>query len=127
MTKFAHADTLDGGLASIKANAIRMILIKNYAFGDSYATVLANALATSVMASADFTLSSSGNNRLVTIAAKAGVTASASSVSGDNLHVAFTDGSAKVLLVLDETTDQVVTSGNPVDFPAATYTSNQPT
>jgi hypothetical protein len=130
MPKFAHADVLDGGIAYIKANATRMLLIKNYAFGDSYATVAANTIASVTMTSADYTLSSSGNSRVCTSAAKTGgsaPTASASSVAGDNLHVAFTDGSAKVLIVLDETTDQVITSGNPVDMPAGTYTSNQPT
>lgn len=126
MAKFAHSDVLDNGINHIKNNAIRMILIKNYAFGDSYATVVANALATAVMAPGDYIVSSSGNNRLVTSGTKT-ETAAASSVGGDNLHIAHTDGVSKVLWVTDETSDQVITSGNPVDFPASSYTSNQPT
>lgn len=123
MAKWAHSDTLDNGLASLKSNAIRMILLGAYSAGDSYATVLGNALCTVTMASTDYTLSSSGSNRLVTTATKSGT----ASASGTSTSIAFTDGSAKVLWVTDETSGQAVTSGNTVNFPALTYTSNQPT
>ncbi len=126
MAKWAHADTLDNGPASIKANATKMMLISAYTAGDSYATVTGNKLAEVTMASGDYALSSSGNNRLLTSASGKSSNASASAAS-PNLHIAFTDGSAKVLWVTDETTDQPITSGNPVNFPALTYTSNQPT
>lgn len=127
MAKWVHSDVLDGGLNAIKNGAIVMMLIKAYAAGDSYATVTGNKLAEAAMLPADFVLSSSGNNRVVTTAAGKSGTATASSIAGDNLHIAFTDGLAKVLWVTDETTDQVITTGNPVDFPQLTYTSNQPT
>jgi uncharacterized heparinase superfamily protein len=45
----------------------------------------------------------------------------------DDLHFAFTDGSANVLWVTDETSNQAITSGNTVNFPQLTYTCNQPT
>jgi hypothetical protein len=55
-------------------------------------------------------------------------TASANSGATPNLHIAFVDTvNSKVLWVTDETSDQVVTSGNTVNFPALTYTSGQPT
>jgi hypothetical protein len=126
MAKYAHADVLDGGLNAIKNNATKMLLISAYTAGDSYATVTGNKLAEVTMASGDFTLSSSGSNRLLTTASGKSANATAGA-SGSNLHIAFTDGSAKVLWVTDETTDQAITSGNPVDFPQLTYTSNQPT
>lgn len=127
MAKWAHADVLDGGLNGIKTVATRMFLIKAYTLADSYATVLANALnAGVVMASGDYTLSSSGSDRLITTGTKSQV-ANANSGASPNLHFAFTDGAAKVLWVTDETTDQVVTSGNAISFPALTYTSTQPT
>lgn len=44
----------------------------------------------------------------------------------DDLHFAFTDGAANVIYVTDETSDQVITSGNPISWPQLTYTSNQP-
>lgn len=127
MAKFVHSDVLDGGLNAIKNGATRMLLIKAYAAGDSYATVVGNLLADVAMVSGDYTLTSSGNNRVLTTAAGKSATASAGSGAAPNLHIAFTDGSAKVLWVTDETTDQVITAGNTVNFPQLTYTSNQPT
>lgn len=125
MAKFAHSDVLDGGLNAIKNGATKMLLIKAYTAGDSYATVVSNIVAEVTMVSGDYTLSSSGSNRLVTTATKS-ATASAGSGASPNLHFAFTDGASKVLWVTDETTDQVVTAGNTVNFPALTYQNNQP-
>src|SRR5688500_11094514 len=117
MAKYAHADVLDGGLNAIKSGAIRMLLIKNYTALDSYATVTGNAICTVTMASGDYALSGAdGAARVLTVSAKSG-TASSSSTGGDNLHIAFTDNVSKVLYVTDETSDQVVTSGNTVNFP----------
>lgn len=127
MAKFVHSDVLDNGLNAIKTGATHMLLIKAYAAGDSYATVVGNAVADAAMTATDYTITSSGNNRVLTSAAGKSATASAGSGSTPNLHIAFTDGSAKVLWVTDETTDQVITSGNTVNFPSLSYTSNQPT
>jgi len=127
MAKFVHSDVLDGGLNAIKNAATHMLLIKAYTAGDSYATVVSNLLADVTMVAGDYTITSSGNNRVLTTAAGKSATASAGSGASPNLHIAFTDGSAKVLWVTDETTDQVITSGNTVNFPQLTYTSNQPT
>ena len=127
MAKWVHADVLDGGLNGIKTVATKMFLIKAYSAADSYATVLGNALNAGVtMATGDYTLSSSSSNRLITTGTKSD-TATGNSGATPNLHIAFTDGSAKVLWVTDETSDQVITSGNTINFPALTYTSNQPT
>ena len=126
MAKYAHADVLDGGLNAIKNSATRMLLLKAYAAGDSYATVTGNAICTIAMVSGDYTLSGADNApRVLTVAAKSG-TASASSGASPNLHIAFTDNASKVLWVTDETSDQVVTSGNTINFPSLTYTSSQP-
>lgn len=126
MAKYAHADVLDGGLNAIKNGATRMLLISAYSVGDSYATVVANKVAEAVMASTDFTLSSSGSNRVVTTASKTATSTAATTASPD-LHVAFTDGSAKVLWVTDEVSNVQIQSGASVTFPAVTYTSSQPT
>ncbi len=48
----------------------------------------------------------------------------------DDLHIAFTDGTTtatNVIWVTDETSNQPITSGNTINFPTITYTSNQPT
>lgn len=124
--KFANASVLDGGLNAIKNGATKMILVSAYTFGDTYATVTANALATVTMAPADFTITASGNNRVLTTASKS-ATATATIGGTPDLQIAFTDGVGVVLWVTDETSNQPITSGNTVNFPAFTYTSNQPT
>lgn len=126
MAKFSSPNFLDGGLNYLKNTATKLLLIKAYAVGDSYATVTGNKLAEVTMASGDFTLSSSSLSRLVTTAAKSGA-ATASSGASPNLHFAFTDGTGEVIWVTDETSDQVITAGNTVNIPALTYTVNQPT
>lgn len=127
MAKWVRAGVLDSGLNDIKNNATHMLLIKAYTVGDSYATVVGNLVADATMTSTDFTLSNSGSDRVLTTAAGKSATASANSGASPNLHIAFTDGSANVIWVTDETSDQVVTSGNTVNFPSITYTNNQPT
>jgi hypothetical protein len=128
MAKYAHADVLDGGLSAIKSNATKMLLISGYTVLDSYATVVAAKVAEVTMSSSDYTLSGAdGAARVLTTASGKSATASANSGATPNLHIAFTNGSDKVLWVTDETSDQVVTSGNTVNFPQITYTSSQPT
>jgi hypothetical protein len=126
MAKYVHSDVLDGGLNAIKNNATRMLLLKAYTAADSYATVTANAICSISMASGDYTLSGTdGAARVLAVSARSG-TATANSGTAPDLHIAFTDNVSKVLLVTDETTDQVITSGNTVNFPSLTYTSSQP-
>lgn len=128
MAKWVRSGVLDNGLNDIKNNATAMVLLKAYTAGDSYATVASNIIATVTMVSGDYTLSSSSSNRVLTVAAGKSATASAGSGASPNLHVGFTDGSANVIWVTDETSDQVITSGNTINFPSnITYTSNQPT
>lgn len=129
MANWVHSDVLDNGLNAIKTNANQMALIKAYTAGDSYATATGNIVATVAMAPGDYTLASSGSNRTLTTASgKSDSAADASSGASPNLHIAFLDTVAsKVLWVTDETSDQVITAGNPVDFPAIVYMSLQPT
>jgi hypothetical protein len=126
MAKYAHADVLDGGLNAIQNNATQMLLLKAYSPADNYTTISGNAICAVTMAAVDYTLSGpDGAARVLTVAAKSG-TASANSGPAPDLHIAFTNGANKVLMVTDETSDQVVTSGNTINFPNLTYTSNQP-
>lgn len=127
MAKWVRSGVLDNGLNDIKTNATKMLLIKAYSAGDSYATVTGNIVAGVTMTGTDYTLGSSGLNRTLTTASGKSGTATANSGASPDLHFAFTDGSANVIWVTDETSDQVVTSGNTVNFPQLVYTSNQPT
>ena len=126
MARWASAAFLDGGLDYLIANATRMMLIKAYTVGDNYATVLGNRVAEATMASGDYTKSSSGLNRLVTTAAGKSGTASADTGLTPDCHIAFTNGSNAVIYVTYETTNQVVITGNTVNFPQLTYRSDQP-
>lgn len=127
MAKYAHVDVLDGGLDAVVNGVTKMLLITSFTpVTDDYAAVVAKAVCSVDLTSGDFSKSGAdGAARVLTIAAKSG-TASGDSGATPDLHIAFTDGASKVLLVTDETTDQVVTNGNTVNFPSLTYTSGQP-
>ena len=125
MAKFAHSDVLDGGLLAVKNNAIRMMLVKAYSFGDSYATCVGNKIAEVVMAPADYVIASSGNNRTLTVGAKSVAAVNASAV-GDH-HIVHHDNVGKVLLVTDETGEAVSAAGDTINFPSHVYTAPQPT
>lgn len=129
MAKWVHADVLDNGLNEIKTDANSMRLVSTYTAGDSYATVNTNSIAAVAMASGDYTLGNgASSSRTLTVGSGKSATASAGSGGTPNLHIAFVDtATSRVLWVTDETTDQVVTSGNPVNFPAPVYTASQPT
>ena len=128
MAKFAHANVLDNGLNYIKDNCDKITLISSYSVDESYATVAAKILAEAAMTSTDFTLASSGNNRTLTSAAGKQDTLANTTGGSATTHIAYlnTVGS-EVLWVTEETSGQVVTAGNPVNFPSLVYTSNQPT
>jgi hypothetical protein len=123
MSKFAHSDVLDGGLLFVKNNAIKMLLLRAYAYGDSLATVTAAKVSEVAMVPGDMLITTSGNNRVLTIAAKSAA-AAAIGDAGD-AHVALVDGT-RVLLVTDETGEAAVAVSDTTNFPAWTYTAPAP-
>ena len=128
MAKWVHADVLDNGIAYIKANCNKMALVSAYSLGDSYATVNAAIVADTAMATGDFTIAASGNNRTLTTASGKSDTAANVTGGGVGNHIAFLDTvNSKVLWVTNETSGQSITIGNPVSFPSLVYTVNQPT
>lgn len=128
MAKWVDPDVLDLGINRIKTNANVLHLIKAYAPGDSYATVVGNSVGNVAMASGDYTLGNGASSaRTLTTAAGKTSNATANSGAAPALHLAFVDSiNSKVLWVTDETTDQVITSGNPLQYPSVIYTSSQP-
>lgn len=135
MAKWANALLLDGGTDLIRTRAgtasrIKMHVIKAYAAGDSYATVVTTNSCGSVdMATADYVQSgAAGAARTTTIAAKSAVPVTANSGAAPDLHIAHVDSvSSEVLYVTDETSNQVLTSGNTMNIPSHTYAVGQPT
>ena len=132
MAKWANALILDGGSDLLRTRAattdrIKMHLIKAYAAGDSYSTVVTtNGLGSVSLVADDIVQSTVSSNRVTTFGAKS-ITLTANSGASPDLHVAVVDSTtSEVLYVADETTDQVVTSGGTFNVPAFTWTVQQP-
>jgi hypothetical protein len=130
MSKYAHADVLDNGPKYIKDTCNKVILIN--AYSAVFATVNgANKVAEAALVTGDFAIAGAdGASRTLTatITGKAGGNALLTVNPGTNMHLAFVDTvTSKVLYVTEESTDQVVTSGNPVTFQSnPTYAIGQP-
>ena len=117
---------LDAKLDLVAANCDQMHLVDTYVAGDSYAVVIAASLCAVAISGVDWTKAAhTGNGRKATLAAKSG-TASATAAAGDR-HIALVDSVNSVVYhVTDETTDQAITLGNPIDFPVIEIRENQP-
>lgn len=130
MAKWASTTFLDGGPNYLKANGVWMRLLKTYATGDSHATIVTNTVCKRALTTGSYTQSTTGtyNRKIVTSTGSATATSSTTGAS-PNLHLAITTttGTAAVLWVTDETSNQPITSGNTVNFPALTYTTLRPT
>lgn len=127
MPRYAHPDTLDNGLAHIRANCNKLALISGYAVGDSYATVNAAILAEAAMAPADFTLGTSGSNRTLTTASGKSDPSANASGSGTTMHVAFLDTVGLRVLSVTPAPDNVTfAAGTPVAFGQIVLTARQP-
>lgn len=131
MTAWAHADVLDNGPAYIKANCNAVVLISAYTPGDTYTAVYTtNKVAEAAMAGTDFTHGSSGSDRTLTAVTSGKSGTAGATTTTEDLRLAFVDTvGSKVLWVTEETTNQAITSGNTVNFPATgpVYTVQQPT
>jgi hypothetical protein len=126
MARYEHPDVMDNGLAYIRNNCNSMVVISSYTFGDSYATVVAAVLASVAMSPSDMVLSTSGNNRRLTVAGKTDLSADASG-GGANSHVALLDTVAgKVLYVTEEDAAQAIVATNAVAIAGFIITRTQP-
>lgn len=130
-TKWANSVVLDGGSDTIRtrtSGSVQMHVIKAYTAGDSYATVTGNSCGNSSMASGDFVQTgAAGSARTTTVASKT-ITLTANSGASPDLAIAVVDvTNSLVLLVTDETSNQVLTSGGSFTVPSWTYVVGQPT
>jgi hypothetical protein len=121
MAKEFGSDVIDNGIDYPRARAaagdtITLHVIKAYSAGDSYATILSNSIGSVPLSASDLVLANDSTvGRKVTVASKTISAASAGSGATPNLHYAIVNTTAtSKLVVTDETTDQVVTSGNPL-------------
>lgn len=126
MPAYFHTDVFDNGLNEIINDANEIHLISAYTAGDNYATVTGNSLGNATLAGGDKALAADGTGRKVTTSAVSG-TATATDAAPTNLHFALIDTvGSRVLAVADETTDQGITSGNPLNFPSLDWSIAQP-
>lgn len=131
MPRYAHADVLDNGLAYLKTNCNKVILTDSYT--STYATANGAAkVAEAALVTGDFAIAGAdGAARVLTaaLAGKSGGNALKTLADGANMHLVFVDtDNSKVLWVTEESSDQPITSGNPIQFNAnPTYSAGQPT
>ena len=131
MPRYAHPDVLDNGPAYIKANCNKVILVT--AYSTVYATVNgANKIAEAALVPGDFAFSGAdgaARTMTITLIGKAAGNALQALVDGTNMHLAFVDTvNSKVLYETEESSDQPITLGNPVQLNSnPTYVANQPT
>jgi len=133
MPRWFSNDILEKGPDHLKTLAadgktITQHIIKAYAAGDSYATVVGNSVMSVVIANSDMTWGAgTPTGRAMTIAAKAGVSIAANSGSSPDLHVVLVNTTdSAVHVVTDETTNQALTSGGTKDIPAWAIQCPQP-
>ena len=134
MAKWFHADVLDNGIQEIRdkelAGVVEMHLIDAApAIPPVYATVIANSLNDPGvnLENVDTPLGSSGQDRQLQVAAKVGVASRTFGAGAGDLHVAILDiTNSLVLAATQETSEQAITSGNNINFPAFNLTMKQP-
>ena len=131
MPTFFDQSALDALLTEIATNSVKICLIDGYTQGDSYALVdaatIGSAVITAGVGGASFSsITSSGEDRTITFTGASG-TATDTRGAGAGLHIALTNNSSIVYAVTNETSDQAITTDNPLTFPSFTLTARQPT
>lgn len=112
MAKAVDNSVLDAAFGVVD-NAIRMAVCSSQPV--NYAAIAAATLATATVAPGDFTIAAGDTSgRKVTIAAKSGVSISA---SGTATHIVLHDN-VSVMQYVTTCTSQALTSGNTVNIPA---------
>lgn len=119
MAKAIPDVTMDPSLDKF-ATATRMTALSSQPA--NFAAIAAANLAQVTVASGDFTKADDTSGRKVTVAAKSGVSVTA---SGTATHVGLDDGTT--LLAVTTCTSQALTSGNTVNFPTWKWNIQDPT
>jgi len=122
-----HNNVFDNGLNHIDTNCNKMVLCKQPPTSFNEANNLDTdappgyKVAEVVMAAVDFTVQDrTGGGRECVVAAKS-APALDNSLGSDDLHVCLLNtATSEVTVITDETTDQVITTGNTVNIPSFT-------
>ena len=132
MPYYAHPDVLDNGFPELSSDGNKAILIA--AYSTTYSAVNTTLkVAEAALVGGDYSVANGdAGSREVTIALSgksAGNAAqSLDAIEAADMHIAIVDTvGERVLLVLPETSDQPITSGNPVTFTSSPkYRRSQP-
>jgi len=132
--KSFHNDVFDNGLNAVVNNGNKMVLCKQppttYAEANNLDTDATPGfkVAEIAMVPADYTVQDlAAGGRECVVAAKAAGNALDDSLVTDDLHFAIVDTvNSKLLVVNDETTDQVITLGNPINIPSWSFNMKDP-
>jgi hypothetical protein len=126
MAKACPDAVLDAALNYVAASDLLTVCSTQpttYAQATDHADAGGYCLASHAMASGDFSIAA-GSQRVLTIAAQAGITILH---SGTALHVALTLAAGTTLRYVTTCTSQALTAGGTVDVPAWTITMAGPT
>ena len=133
MAKWLNDNIFDNGLNYIETTligggkTITMHVIKAYTSGDSYATVTGNTVANYAMGAGDFVVEAHTTGRKLTEMMPKVDSITGSSGAGPDLHIALVNTTDNaVLAVTDESSNQVIVSGNPVSIPTWAIRFPQP-
>lgn len=127
MATWYDTSALDALLTAIRDGANEIRLLDTYSQGDNWSTVNTNTIGSAAITAGDFTGPTAGgsNSRELVFNGKGGTATANSSIK--SLHIAIVNNGGTVYAVTNETSNQDITSGNPITFPAFTMTSEQPT
>ncbi len=117
----------DSGPNGFIANVDKLILVKTFTNTDTFNDVnVINNVAEVAIVNGDITLSGAeGEPRVMTIAAKPGVTATAASGDTPDHKFVFVDSvNQKIYWVPEENSDLVFPVGKKIKFPSLNYTVN---
>lgn len=118
MAKAFHSSVYDDGLNTIKNSCTKIIACNGVPNIADYAATLALACGEVAVTAGDFTIADNAGGRKISHAATEGA-ATATTDGSEDMHLAYLDVTGTtVLAITDETTDQPLTSGNPIVFPA---------
>lgn len=100
MAQYSHFAFKQQGPQYLKDNVTLVLLVVNPLKADSYAALVAKAIASEAYDQDDVVITASGEDCLTTLAAKADVDPSGTAASGDDICLAYVSGT-EVILVMD--------------------------
>lgn len=131
MSRFASVNMLDQGPKYLKDTCDKVILTNAYTANYTTANTTAK-VAECALVTGDFAIAgAAGAARTLTatLTGKSAGNALMDLADGTNMHLAFVaTGTSEVIYVTEESSNQAITSGNPVTLNSnPTYVANQPT